>query len=172
MSDSVTDQAVHEHWMRQALIGAQKAGELDEVPVGAVVVHEGEIIGRGWNKPISGCDPTAHAEVMALREAAASVENYRLVDCDLYVTIEPCTMCAGAIVHSRIRRVIYGAVEPKAGCVESNGNLFQAPYFNHRVEALGGVLGQECSQIISDFFARRRAEKKAEKRLKSQDAKC
>lgn len=152
-------------FMRQALALAQSADQLNEVPVGALVVLNGEIIGRGYNQPISGCDPTAHAEVLALREAAQYCQNYRLVDADLYVTIEPCSMCAGAIVHSRIRRVIYGAQEPKAGAVDSQQQFFQLPWLNHRVEVVGGVLEAECSAAISRFFARRRAEKKQLKAL-------
>lgn len=153
-----------EHWMQAALELAEHAAELGEVPVGALVVLDGEVIGEGWNYPISGHDPTGHAEMMALRAAAKKVENYRLVDADLYVTIEPCTMCAGAIVHARIRRVIYGATEPKSGAVCSNGQVFDQPWMNHRVEHVGGVLADRCSERISRFFQQRRAEKKAAKK--------
>lgn len=152
-----------EHWMQTALELAERAAELGEVPVGAVVVLNDEVIGEGWNHPISGHDPTAHAEMMALRAAAKRVENYRLVDADLYVTIEPCTMCAGAIVHARVRRVIYGATEPKSGAVCSNGRVFDQPWMNHRVEYIGGVMAERCSERISRFFQQRRAEKKAAK---------
>lgn len=152
-----------EHWMREALALADHAENLGEVPVGAVVVLDGEIIGEGWNHPISGHDPTAHAEIMALRDAASRVGNYRLVGADLYVTIEPCTMCAGAIVHGRISRVIYGAAEEKAGVAKSNGYLFEQSWMNHRVEVVPGVLAALCSGKISAFFQRRRAEKKAQK---------
>lgn len=158
MNDSMTD---HQTWMREALACAGEAALADEVPVGAVVVKDGEVIGRGWNQPISGCDPTAHAEVVALRAAAKRMNNYRLSDCTLYVTIEPCTMCAGAIIHSRVKRVVYGCTEPKAGAVESNDTLLAGEHLNHRVEVIGGVLAEACSQTISDFFSRRRAEKKA-----------
>jgi tRNA(adenine34) deaminase len=152
-----------EHWMGEALSMAMRADEADEVPVGAVVVLDGQVIGRGWNRPISGHDPTAHAEIMALREAAAAIGNYRLVGADLYVTIEPCTMCAGAIVHGRIRRLVFGATEPKSGAVVSNGQLLQQPWMNHGVEVVGGVQAQRCSECISDFFRRRRESKRAQK---------
>lgn len=162
--------AQDEHWMQAALKLAECAAEVGEVPVGAVVVLDGEVIGEGWNHPISGHDPTAHAEIMALRAAAQKVENYRLVDADLYVTIEPCTMCAGAIVHARIRRVVYGATEPKSGAVCSNGQVFDQPWMNHRVESVGGVLAERCSERISQFFQQRRAEKKAAKQAARESA--
>lgn len=140
---------------------AERAAELGEVPVGAVLVRDGEVIGEGWNQPISGCDPTAHAEILALRDAARRVENYRLIDATLYITIEPCTMCAGAIVHARVARVVFGATEPKAGTAVSNGQLFDQPWMNHRLEYEGGVLAEECSAQISAFFRKRRAQQKA-----------
>ena len=148
-------------WMDHALQLAGRAAALDEVPVGAVVVLDGKVIGEGWNQPISGYDPTAHAEIMALRDAATRIGNYRLSGATLYVTIEPCTMCAGAIVHARIGRVVFGASEPKAGAVISNGQLFEQSWLNHWPEYTGGVSERQCSQIISEFFRRRRAEKKA-----------
>ena len=148
-------------WMDHALQLAGRAAELDEVPVGAVVVLDGRVIGEGWNQPISGHDPTAHAEIMALRDAAEKIGNYRLSGATLYVTIEPCTMCAGAIVHARIGRVVFGASEPKAGAVISNGQLFEQAWLNHWPEYTGGVSEQQCSLVISEFFKRRRAEKKA-----------
>ena len=151
------------HWMQYALALAERAAEAGEVPVGAVVVLDNEVIGEGWNQPISSHDPTAHAEVLALRDAAQKVGNYRLVDADLYVTIEPCTMCAGAMVHARVRRVVYGAAELKSGAAESNGQLLEQPWMNHRVEVTAGVLGDQCSERISLFFKQRRAEKKAAK---------
>ena len=154
---------VDETFMQAAIEQAKLADKKNEVPVGAVVVLDGQIIGRGFNQPISVCDPSAHAEVMALRDAAKNVENYRLVNADLYVTVEPCTMCSGAIVHSRIRRVIYGATEPKAGVAESQEQIFSKPYFNHQVEVVAGVLAQECTDVIQAFFKRRREEKKAER---------
>jgi len=153
----------HEIFMAEAINEALKADQLNEVPVGAVVVLDGEIIGRGYNQPISGCDPTAHAEVMALRDAAQSIQNYRLADATLYVTIEPCTMCAGAIVHSRVRRLVYGAPEPKAGVAQSQEHIFTKPYFNHQLEVVDGVLEDKCTAVIQAFFQRRRGEKKAEK---------
>lgn len=160
---------IDERWMEEALLLADRAEEINEVPVGAIVVLDGEIIGRGWNKPISDHDPTAHAEMLALRDAAANVGNYRLVGADLYVTIEPCTMCTGAIVHSRIRRVVFGAVEAKAGAVQSNGQLLDQAWMNYRVEVEAGVLAERCSEKISAFFKRRRAEIKAEKLAKKQN---
>lgn len=148
--------ATDETFMRAALELAQQAGDIGEVPVGAVVVKQGQIIGRGFNAPITDCDPTAHAEIRALRDAGQSQSNYRLPDTTLYVTIEPCTMCVGAIVHARVARVVYGASEPKAGVAGSNGNAFASPYLNHRVTVEGGVLQQECGQLMSDFFSQRR----------------
>jgi len=146
--------------MEHALELAKRASDAGEVPVGAVVVLDGQVIGEGWNRPISSHDPTAHAEIMALRHAADKVGNYRLVGAELYVTIEPCTMCAGAIIHARIARVVFGATEPKAGAVVSNGCVFDQTWVNHRPEYQGGVLAQECSEQISDFFRSRRAQKK------------
>jgi len=146
--------------MRQAQVLAARAAELGEVPVGALVVLDGAVIGEGWNRPISSHDPTAHAEIMALRQAADKVGNYRLVGAELYVTIEPCTMCAGAIIHARIARVVFGASEPKAGAVVSNSCVFDQSWVNHRPEYQGGVLAHECSLQISDFFRLRRAQKK------------
>ena len=145
-----------EVFMRRAIALAQQAALLGEVPVGAVVVQNSEIIGEGYNQPISGCDPTAHAEIIALRAAAKNVSNYRLPGSTLYVTIEPCTMCAGALVHARVARVVYGTVEPKSGVAKSNIALFDAPYFNHRVCCEGGVLQEECAAMMSDFFRSRR----------------
>jgi len=152
-----------EQFMQAAIEQAKLAGQINEVPVGAVVVLDGQIIGRGFNQPIAACDPSAHAEVMALRDAAKNIENYRLVNADLYVTVEPCTMCSGAIVHSRVRRVIYGTTEPKAGVAQSQEKIFEKPYFNHQVEVIGGVLAQQCSDVIQAFFKRRREEKKVAK---------
>ena len=147
-----------EYWMARALELAAQGASIDEVPVGAVVVRDGKELGAGFNTPITGCDPTAHAEINALRDASAKVENYRLSGATLYVTLEPCTMCVGAIVHSRISRLVYGACEPKAGAVESARRTLDEPHLNWQVEAVGGILQDDCSQIISDFFSRRRAE--------------
>ncbi len=149
-----------EQFMRCALALAARAAELGEVPVGAVVVADGEIIGEGFNQPISSCDPTAHAEVVALRDVANKAKNYRIPNTTLYVTIEPCTMCAGALVHARVGRVVYGATEPKAGVVESNSCIFKGEHLNHRVVHMGGVLAEECQAMISAFFKGRRAAKK------------
>jgi tRNA(adenine34) deaminase len=143
-------------WMMRALQLAALARDAGEVPVGAVVVSEGKEIGSGFNAPISGCDPTAHAEIQALRSAARRVGNYRLPEATLYVTLEPCTMCVGAIVHSRITRLVYGAIEPKAGAVESARQTLQDEHFNWQVAATGGVLAAECSAVIQRFFAGRR----------------
>ena len=137
---------------------AQAAGE---VPVGAVVVLGGKIIGRGYNAPISRNDPTAHAEMMALRDAAQNIGNYRLVGCELFVTLEPCLMCAGAIMHARIARLVYGARDPKTGACGSVLNAFADPRLNHHTEVKVGVLADECGLMLSDFFAMRRAQQKA-----------
>ncbi|NWN91435.1 tRNA adenosine(34) deaminase TadA [Marinobacter adhaerens] len=147
-----------EYWMTRALSLAAQAASLDEVPVGAVVVRDGVELGSGFNAPISGCDPTAHAEICALRDAATKVNNYRLTGATLYVTLEPCTMCVGAIVHSRISRLVYGTCEPKSGAVESARCTLDEPHLNWQVETTGGIMKDECGQIISDFFSRRRAE--------------
>lgn len=155
MSESTTED---ERWMNRALQLAGKAAAKGEVPVGAVVVLDGKEIGAGFNAPISGCDPTAHAEIRALRDAAARVGNYRLPNATLYVTLEPCTMCVGAIVHGRISRLVYGASEPKAGAIESARRTLEEPHLNWDVTAVGGVLSEECSQVISEFFSWRRAE--------------
>ena len=124
------------------------------MPVGAVLVREGEIIGRGFNRPISSHDPSAHAEMLAIRMAAAEAGNYRLPGSTLYVTLEPCSMCSGLLVHARIQRLVYGTVEPKSGAVESRGRFFEQEHLNHRVMVEGGVLAEECSQALSAFFAR------------------
>ena len=145
-----------EQWMVRALELARQAEHQDEVPVGAVVVLDGREVGAGYNAPISGCDPTAHAEIRALRDAAARVGNYRLAGATLYVTLEPCTMCVGAIVHGRISRLVYGAVEPKAGAVESARRTLEEPHLNWSVEATGGILDERCGNMISEFFSRRR----------------
>src|SRR5229473_3844478 len=139
-----------ELWMQEALRTAQRALEAGEVPVGAVVVHEGKIVGRGLNRNIADSDPTAHAEVVALREAGATIGNDRLGDCDLFVTIEPCPMCAGALVHARIRRLVYGADDPKAGAVRSVMQVVNHPSMNHKIEVRGGVLAGKCAELLQD----------------------
>ena len=142
--------------MREALDLARQAGARGEVPVGAVVVVDGECVGRGRNGPIARVDPTAHAEMEALRMAARAQGNYRLPGATLYVTVEPCTMCAGAMVHARIRHLVYGAPEPKSGAVASTARLFESPGVNHRVEVTAGVLADECAQLLIGFFGARR----------------
>ena len=145
-----------ELWMEEALRAAQRAQEAGEVPVGVVVVCEGRVIGRGWNRNLGDCDPTAHAEIVALREAAAAVGNHRLANCDLFATIEPCPMCAGALVHARIKRLVYGADDPKAGAVRSVMQVLNHPQLNHRVELRGGVLAGRCAELLQRFFKNRR----------------
>ena len=147
---------IDREWMAKAILLAEQAGAAGEVPVGAVLVKDGVAVGEGWNRPISTCDPTAHAEVMALRDAASRLENYRLPETTLYVTIEPCTMCVGAILHARVGRIVYGATEPRAGAVESQLQLTDMTHYNHKVEVVGGVLAEECSELISDFFRKKR----------------
>ncbi len=146
-------------YMRHALVLAREAWQCGEVPVGAVVVKDGEVVGRGRNAPVALRDPTAHAEIQALRYAARRLDNYRLPGCHLYVTIEPCSMCAGAILHARIARVIYGAMDNKTGVAGSIINLFGEPRLNHHTNALGGVLADECGALMRDFFATRRLAK-------------
>ena len=147
--------------MRHALKLASQAQDAGEVPVGAVVVQDGEIIGRGFNAPISRHDPSAHAEMMALRDAAQNIGNYRLVGCELFVTLEPCLMCAGAIMHARIARAVYGASDPKTGACGSVLNAFAEQRLNHHTEVVVGVLADECGLMLSNFFALRRAQQKA-----------
>ncbi|MEE4663212.1 tRNA adenosine(34) deaminase TadA [Pseudomonas alliivorans] len=159
----IIDRSNDQYFMREALALAAQGALLGEVPVGAVVVQNGEIIGRGYNCPISGSDPSAHAEMVAIRDAAKTVDNYRLPGSTLYVTLEPCSMCAGLIVHSRVARVVYGALEPKAGIVQSQGQFFSHAFLNHRVLVEGGVLGEECGVMLSEFFRMRRAAKDAQK---------
>lgn len=160
--DAVASQQADERFMRAALEQAQLAAQAGEVPVGAVVVKEGEIVGRGFNAPISRHDPTAHAEMMALRDAAQHIGNYRLVGCELFVTLEPCLMCVGALFHARIARVVYGAKEPKTGAAGSVFNLFTEPRLNHHARIEGGVLADACAGLLTDFFALRRAQQKAQ----------
>lgn len=143
-------------FMREALALAREAASADEVPVGAVVVLDGRIVGRGFNQPIGRHDPTAHAEVMALRDAAARVGNYRLPGSTLYVTLEPCVMCSGAIMHARVSRVVFGARDPKTGAAGSVVDLFGEARLNHHADIVGGVLAEECGALLSGFFAARR----------------
>ena len=145
-----------EDYMQLALELAAQAAATGEVPVGALVVKDGEIIGRGYNAPISQSDPSAHAEMQAMREAAKTLGNYRLVDCTLYVTLEPCAMCAGAIQHARIARLVFGASDPKTGACGSVIDLMQEKRLNHHCVVQGNIMAQECGQMLSDFFAARR----------------
>ncbi len=149
-----------EFFMTQALELARRGGIEGEVPVGAIVVRQDQIIGRGFNAPISLHDPSAHAEIRAIRDAAQRMGNYRLVDCELYVTLEPCAMCAGAIMHSRISRLFYGASDPKTGACGSIINLFQENRLNHHASVTGGILAPDCGQMLSDFFVERRRQLK------------
>ena len=145
-----------EFYMREAIVMAEYAEGLGEVPVGAIVVKGGQIIGRGFNSPIGESDPTAHAEIAALRDAARHLNNYRLPDCELFVTLEPCAMCAGAILHARIARVVYGAQDLKTGAHESIINLFAEERLNHHTKIIGGILAKECGVLLSRFFSKRR----------------
>jgi tRNA(adenine34) deaminase len=145
-----------EDYMKLALELAQQAANAGEVPVGALVVKDGEIIGRGFNRPISGADPSAHAEMVALRDAAQNIGNYRLVGCTLYVTLEPCAMCTGAIQHARIARLVFGASDPKTGACGSVVNLMAEEKLNHHCEVTSGVLAEQCGSLLSHFFASRR----------------
>lgn len=151
------EQAAHDAiWMRQALDQARNAWALGEVPVGAVVVRDGEVIATGFNQPIGNHDPTAHAEIMALRAAATILGNYRLPGCELFVTLEPCAMCAGAMMHARLARVVYGATDPKTGACGSIVDLFAQEKLNHHTQLVGGVLADECGALLREFFAERR----------------
>jgi tRNA(adenine34) deaminase len=142
--------------MRLALSQARQAAEAGEVPVGAVVVLNGDVVGYGWNQPIASHDPTAHAEVVALRAAARRRGNYRLVGATMYVTVEPCLMCVGAMVHARIETVVFGATEPKAGAIESTQRAHEHPALNHRIAVVSGVLAAECRDVMQQFFLQRR----------------
>ena len=152
-----TNQAgTDELFMEEALRAAQRALETGEVPVGAVVVCDGKIIGRGGNRNLSDCDPTAHAEIIALREAGAALGNHRLEGCELFATIEPCAMCAGALVHARLKRLIYGADDTKAGAIRSVMQVLNHPSLNHRMEVRAGVLAGRCAEVLQSFFRNRR----------------
>ncbi|GEB70988.1 MULTISPECIES: tRNA adenosine(34) deaminase TadA [Pseudoalteromonas] len=152
------------YWMELALEYALKAQALNEIPVGAVVVKDNKLIAAGYNRSITDNDPSAHAEMIAVREAGKVLNNYRLIDCTLYVTLEPCSMCAGLLVHSRINRLVFGASDAKTGSAGSIMNLLQEPRLNHQVEVCGGVLAQQCGNTISEFFKNRRAQIKAAKK--------
>lgn len=146
----------HEYFMMEALQQARHAESVGEVPVGAVLVKDHQVIARGFNQPISECDPTAHAEIVALRAGAKAVTNYRLLDTTLYVTLEPCAMCIGAILHARVNTLVYAARDPKAGAVESVFQIADDTRLNHRITCLSGVLAEEASQLLKDFFRKKR----------------
>jgi tRNA(adenine34) deaminase len=145
-----------ELFMEEALRAAQRALEAGEVPVGAVVVCDGKVVARGWNRNLTDNDPTAHAEIVALRQAGAAVGNHRLGECELFVTIEPCAMCAGALVHARLKRLVYGADDAKAGAVHSVMAVLNHPALNHRMEVMGGVLAGRCAEVVQSFFRAKR----------------
>jgi tRNA(adenine34) deaminase len=159
MSNILTD----ESWMRYAIRLAQRAEEYGEVPVGAVLVKNEIVIAEGWNQMIEMHDSTAHAEIVAIRRAGKKIENYRLIDTTLYVTLEPCVMCMGAIIHARVKRLVFGAFDEKRGCVCNALNLTNAPFLNHHVEWQGEILEESCSQLLKDFFVSRRNNKKTKK---------
>lgn len=164
INETVTHEDVM--WMKHALTLADKAESMGEVPVGACVVLNGELMGEGFNRPILDNDPSAHAELRAVKDAASKVQNYRLIDATLYVTLEPCSMCAGMLVHARVKRVVFGAKDAKTGAAGSVMNLLQHPALNHQIEVVPGVLADECASKLSDFFRKRRKEIKAAKKAK------
>lgn len=155
-SDTETDMQTHQRWMREALLLARQAADVGEVPVGAIVVQNNEIIGSGFNQPIRTCDATAHAEIMALRSASQFRNNYRLPGTTLYVTLEPCTMCLGAMIHARVEILVFAAAEPKAGVIVSQAKMTEAAHFNHQLSFIQGVLAEDSSALLQDFFKSRR----------------
>lgn len=158
------------HWMQYALQLADKAEQSGEIPVGAVLVKDGVVLGEGWNQSIQLNDPSAHAEMLAIRQAAEKIGNYRLIDCTLYVTLEPCAMCAGLLVHSRVKRLVFGAKDAKTGAAGSVLDIVRHPVLNHQLDVLDGPLAQQCADKLSEFFRRRRAEQKALKQLEKQQS--
>ncbi|MBU1618946.1 MAG: tRNA adenosine(34) deaminase TadA [Gammaproteobacteria bacterium] len=158
------------YWMQYALQLADKAEQSGEIPVGAVLVKEGVLLGEGWNQSIQLNDPSAHAEMMAIRQAAEKVGNYRLIDCTLYVTLEPCAMCAGLLVHSRVKRLVFGAKDAKTGAAGSVLDIVKHPVLNHQLDVSDGLLAQQCADKLSEFFRRRRAEQKALKQQEKQQS--
>lgn len=156
-----------EYWMRHALSLAQKAAEYGEIPVGAVLVHNNECLAEGWNQSITNHDPTAHAEIIALREAAQKIENYRLLDTTLYVTLEPCVMCAGAIIHARVKRLVFGAYDEKTGAAGSRFDILRDTRHNHQVECKSGVYAEVCAEELKSFFRQRRQQQKQAKKNKT-----
>lgn len=155
-SKQIIDRSQDQYFMQQAITLAKQAAAIGEVPVGAVIVYNGTIIGQGFNQPIKQHDPSAHAEMVAIREAAKALNNYRLINTTLYVTLEPCSMCAGLLVHARINRLVYGTTEPRAGVIISQDQFFNKSFLNHRLIIEGGVLEDECSVLLKDFFKNRR----------------
>lgn len=158
------------YWMQYALSLADKAEQSGEIPVGAVLVKDGVLLGEGWNQSIQLNDPSAHAEMIAIRQAAEKIGNYRLIDCTLYVTLEPCAMCAGLLVHSRVKRLVFGAKDAKTGAAGSVLDIVRHPVLNHQLEVQDGLLAQQCADKLSDFFRRRRAEQKALKQQEKQQS--
>ena len=158
------------HWMQYALLLADKAEQSGEIPVGAVLVKDGVLLGEGWNQSIQLNDPSAHAEMIAIRQAAEKIGNYRLIDCTLYVTLEPCAMCAGLLVHSRVKRLVFGAKDAKTGAAGSVLDIVRHPVLNHQLDVQDGPLAQQCADKLSEFFRRRRAEQKALKQLEKQQS--
>jgi tRNA(adenine34) deaminase len=158
------------HWMQYALQLADKAEQNGEIPVGAVLVKDGVVLGEGWNQSIQLNDPSAHAEMIAIRQAAEKIGNYRLIDCTLYVTLEPCAMCAGLLVHSRVKRLVFGAKDAKTGAAGSVLDIVRHPVLNHQLDVLDGPLAQQCADKLSEFFRRRRAEQKALKQQEKQQS--
>ena len=156
------------HWMQYALQLADKAEQSGEIPVGAVLVKDGVLLGEGWNQSIQLNDPSAHAEMIAIRQAAEKIGNYRLIDCTLYVTLEPCAMCAGLLVHSRVKRLVFGAKDAKTGAAGSVLDIVRHPVLNHQLDVQDGALAQQCADKLSAFFRRRRAEQKALKQQEKQ----
>jgi len=150
----------HQHWMQHALQLAQQAADEDEVPVGAVIVKDNQLIAEGWNQPIQSHDPSAHAEMMALRNAGKALKNYRLIDTTLYVTLEPCSMCVGAMIHARVGKLVFGASDLKTGATGSAINLIHDPMHNHKIEVVGGVMEMECKEILQIFFKLKRKKPK------------
>lgn len=158
------------YWMQYALQLADKAEQSGEIPVGAVLVKDGVLLGEGWNQSIQLNDPSAHAEMVAIRQAAEKIGNYRLIDCTLYVTLEPCAMCAGLLVHSRVKRLVFGAKDAKTGAAGSVLDIVRHPVLNHQLDVLDGPLAQQCADKLSEFFRRRRAEQKALKQQEKQQS--
>jgi len=150
----------HEYWMQQAILLAQKAAAEDEVPVGAIVVQNNKLIAEGWNQSIQSSDPSAHAEITAIRNAGQALNNYRLIDTTMYVTLEPCSMCVGAMIHARVSRLVFGADDLKTGATGSAINLIHDPIHNHKIEVLGGVMDAECKELLQAFFKQKRKLKK------------